>query len=157
MAYLIDGNNFLGHISPLEIRDSRSRYVLVLKLLSFQGQKKNRIFLVFDGPPDENLEVLVRERKKFFVIYPPRGQKADAVIQEILERQADLRRFFVVTSDRELSAFARGRGASVLKPKAFNQELRNALKERRKDRELAKDDKSLTSLEVRLWDDVFRE
>ena len=157
MAYLIDGNNFLGHISPLEIRDPGSRYALVLKLLSFQGQKKNRIFLAFDGPPDENLEALVRDRKKFFVIYPPKGQKADTVIEEILERQADLRRFFVVTSDRELSAFARGRGASVLKPKAFNQELRRVLKERRKSRELEKDDESLTSLEVRLWDDVFRE
>ncbi len=157
MAYLIDGNNFLGHISPSEIRDSRSRYVLVLKLLAFQSQRKSRIFLVFDGPPDTNLEALVQERKKFFVIYPPRGQKADAVIQEILDCQSDLRRFFVVTSDRELGAFARGRGASVLKPREFNQEFRRVLKERRKGRELEKNNQSLTSLEVRLWKDVFGE
>lgn len=155
MAYLIDGNNLLGHISSYSIKDPRSRSLLVRRLLFFQRLKRNRIFLVFDGPPDENLEPLVKERKKFLLLYPARGQKADEIIQEIFSRQSDPKRLCVVTSDRELGAMAKAKRARVLSAKEFNQELRRTLEGSRKARELEKKDKPLTSLETRLWQDLF--
>jgi len=138
MAYLIDGNNLLGHISDYNIKDPRCRTLLVRRLLLFQRLKRSRIFLVFDGPPDENLESLVGERKKFLLLYPARGQKADEIIQEIFSRRSDPKRMCVVTSDRELRGMAKAKRARVLSAKEFNRELRRTLEDSREARELEK-------------------
>jgi hypothetical protein len=55
MAYLIDGNNFIGHTSRYEHRDPRSKRELTAKLWIFHKMKRTKIFLVFDGPPDPNI------------------------------------------------------------------------------------------------------
>jgi len=155
MAYLIDGNNLLGHLAPGESRGPESRHGLMARLLTFQRLTRRRIILVFDGPPDDDLERLKLGRK-FEVLFPPPGAKADDVIQERLSLPFDRRAFFVVSSDRELGVQARSRGAAVMKCDEFARELKKVMKKARQERELAKNLEFPTPLETRLWLDLFR-
>lgn len=156
MAYLIDGNNLLGHLFSHAMRDRQSRRVLVSKLLAFQRAKKSRLLLVFDGPPDEDLEDIQQRRKKFFVLFPRPGQKADDIIKEVIERQTDFRQFFLVSSDRDLRAYARAQGAKTLTAKEFTSLLKRVLRESRAEAELRKKPQpKMSSLEIGLWLDAF--
>jgi predicted RNA-binding protein with PIN domain len=130
MGYLIDGNNVLGHLFPGEIRDPRSRYALVFRLLAFQKVRRARLDLVFDGPADGDLARVHSQGKKFFVHFAAPGQSADDVIKELIVRQTDLRRFFV--------------------------ELKRALRERRAAAEMEKKTTTLSPFEIGLWLDTFR-
>jgi len=108
VPYLIDGNNLLGFIAPSKVKDLRSKYDLVSKLRIFQRLKRTRVMLVFDGYPNLNLPSEYYRGKKFLILFPPPDQNADQVIKEIILKQTDLRRFFVVSSDREIKNFLPG-------------------------------------------------
>jgi predicted RNA-binding protein with PIN domain len=157
MAYLIDGNNFLGYLFPQEIRSPAGRAALVSRLLAFQKVKKSRIYLVFDGPPDDRLTEIGQHRPKFSVLFPPPGQKADDLIQEMIDRQTDFRQFFLITSDRELRTFAKARGAKTLSVKEFAVLLKKILREHRAAAELERKPGSSkpTPFELQLWLDAF--
>lgn len=156
MAYLIDGNNFIGHVSPYDLKDPRSKQSLVSKLLIFQKIKRTRIFLVFDGPPDPDIIDIRRQKKAFSVIYPSYEQNADMIIKEIISKQADLRRFFVVSSDSDIKTFTRLKGAKSIGCKDFNRQLKSALKKNKRLSELEKNVKTPTPLEVNQWIDIFK-
>jgi predicted RNA-binding protein with PIN domain len=155
MAYLIDGNNFLGHTVPAAYRDPQHRYELAQKLLIFQRLTRSRVILVFDGAPDPYLSDERLQSKRFTVIFPPRGVSADAIIKELLESLNDLRQFFLVSSDRELKSVGRTRGATVLTCGEFNGMLKEVLKKNKTLREFSKTTENPSPLEVRLWTDMF--
>jgi len=155
MAYLIDGNNFLGHTVASVDRDPQHRYELVRKLLVFERVTRSRVILVFDGPADPQLEGEAFEGRHFSVLFPPPGTSADVLIQELLAARRDLRNFFLVSSDRELKSAARSRGATVLTCGEFNAMLKEALKKNREAREMAKSGEKPSPLEVGLWSDLF--
>ncbi len=155
MAFVIDGSNFLGHSVPGGHRDPEARAALVGRLLAFQRHTRSRILLVFDGPPDERFGD-GRLGEKFRVVFPRPGEKADAIIQDTLSGPVDRRRFSVVTSDRELRAFARSRGARVLSCREFELRLKTTLRRGREGRELAKRTEFPTRLETKLWLDLFQ-
>jgi hypothetical protein len=155
MAYLIDGNNLLGRIAPDELRERSGRDGLVVKLLAFQRVTRTRIHLVFDGNPErERTEVPVNP--KFTILYPGEGQSADDVIEDVIRRLTDRRRFFVVSSDRAVREFAKENGVTPVTSELFAKELKAALKERRKQKEMEKHVDSPSPLEVDLWDEVFK-
>jgi len=155
MAYLIDGNNFLGLTVAPAYRDPQHRYDLVRKLLIFQRVTRSRVILVFDGPPDPHLEGEEFEGRSFSVLFPPPGLTADTLIKEFLDARRDLRHFFLVSSDRELKSAARSRGATVLACGEFNAMLKETLKKNRSSREMSKTAEKPTPLEVGLWSDLF--
>ncbi len=150
MAYLIDGNNLMGHLSPGERRGRESRYTLTAVLLTFQRHTRRRIILVFDGPSDDDLE---RQKlgPKFTILFPPPGGNADDVIQEVLALPFDRRRMVVVSSDREVKSQARTRGAEVMTCEEFEGELKKVKKKARLEREMSKPVERLTPLEMKLW------
>jgi uncharacterized protein len=155
MAYLIDGNNLLGRIAPDELRERSGRDGLVVKLLAFQRVTRTRIHLVFDGNPErDRTEVPVNP--KFTILYPGEGQSADDVIEDVIRRLTDRRRFFVVSSDRAVREFAKENGVTPVRSELFAKELKAALKERRKQKEMEKHVDSPSPLEVDLWDEVFK-
>lgn len=156
MAYLIDGNNFIGHTSPHNLRDPQSKYALVSKLRIFHYIKKTKVILVFDGNPDPNLTGEKFRDKALSVIFPFGGQNADEVIKEIILKQSDLRRFFVVSSDREIKSFARSKGANPLSCIEFNRELKAIMKEYRKSLEKEKNVTLPSPLEINQWLNIFR-
>jgi predicted RNA-binding protein with PIN domain len=155
MAYLIDGNNLLGRIAPHELRERTGRDGLIVRLLAFQRVTRARIHLVFDGNPEESrTDVPVND--KFTIHFPGAGQSADDVIRDMIEAQADRRRFFLVTSDRALRELAKKRGIEALTSDTFARELKAAIKEGKKRRELEKRTEAPSSLEIDLWGEVFR-
>lgn len=155
MAYLIDGNNLLGRIAPHELWERTGRDGLVVRLLAYQRVTRARIHLVFDGNPEQTpTDVVVNA--KFIIHYPGAGQSADDVIRDMISRQTDRRRFFVVSSDRAIREMAKKKGLESLTSDVFARELKTAIKEGKKRRELEKRTETPTRLEVDLWGDVFR-
>jgi predicted RNA-binding protein with PIN domain len=155
MAYLIDGNNLLGRIAAHELRDRTGRDGLVVRLLAFQRVTRTRIYLVFDGRPEDDRTV-VPVNPKFTILFPEPGGSADDVIHAMIEGQTDRRRFFVVSSDREVREFARSHGLTPITSDVFARELKQAIKEGKKRRELDKRTEPPTELEIDLWNDVFK-
>ena len=156
MAYLIDGNNFLGYSSPLNRNAPENRQNLIFKLLKFQQIKNTRIILVFDGSPDLDLIEKPVKYKRFSILYPHLGENADERIKEIILKQTDRRRFYIVSSDRELRSYAKSKGIKALKCEEFDRELRKALKEYKKAREEDKNVSTPSSLEINQWHEVFK-
>lgn len=156
MPYLIDGNNLIGTLPDLEIRDPESRHELVNRLLAFQRIHRTRILVVFDGPPDDTIPEKMCARPLFRIYFPERGKNADTVIKKLITKETDTRRFFVVSSDRELKAFAKKNGAPQLNSREFQRELKQALKKYKKQRELDKDVSLPTPLEVEQWKKVLK-
>ncbi len=157
MAYLIDGSNFIGYLSPAHLKDPKTKYSLASRLFIFQRTKKTRVLLVFDGPADLNLIGKRFQKKRFSVLFPPQDQNADRVIKKIISKQTDLRRFFVVSSDREIKDFAKSKGAKSMSCKEFYQEFKTVLKEHKKSQELEKTFDPPSPLETNQWLKIFKE
>jgi predicted RNA-binding protein with PIN domain len=153
MAFLIDGNNLLGHLFPGGHRDPALRILLIRRLQAFQRQTRTRVILVFDGPPPDDAPLPAGD--KFTVVFPPEGESADTAIEDYISRPRDRRNLVVVTSDRALRTFARAAGAVSLPCDAFSRELKKVLRARREARELEKFDDAATKLEVELWAQAF--
>jgi predicted RNA-binding protein with PIN domain len=157
VAYLIDGNNFIGHSSSYDLKDPRAKYELVSKLLIFQRLKRTKIHLVFDGPLDPRFRTEKLQKKSFSVIYPAPDENADRVIEAIISKQSDMRRFYVVSSDREIRNFAKVKGANSLRCEEFDKELKAAIRKYKKSLEWQKKDTELSRFEVDQWLKIFKE
>lgn len=156
MPYLIDGNNFIGHIHPEDLRKPQRKQALIAQASIFQRLKKTKVYLVFDGPPPNSMEEASSTRKRFFVLYPSFSNNADVLIKEIISKQSDRRHFFVVSQDRDIRSFAKNNGAKVLSCKDFRRLLKEALKKYKKIQEMQKDILSPTPLEVTHWMEIFK-
>ncbi len=73
-----------------------------------------------------------------------------------MRRLTDRRRFFVVSSDRAVREFAKENGVAAVTSEEFAKDLKAALKERRKQKEMEKHVRNPSPLEVDLWDEVFK-
>jgi predicted RNA-binding protein with PIN domain len=155
MPYLIDGNNLIGNIPDLSLGDRESRSQLVSRLRKYQRIKNTRVVVVFDGAPEMSLIAGSADQGPLSVLFPEPGRSADTLIEEIIGKETDLRRFFVVSSDREIRYSARKHGAKSLDCAEFHRDLKKALREYREDSELQKEVESPTPLEVRQWKEVF--
>jgi len=155
VAYLIDGNNLLGYLSPEKLRDSRSKRLLISTLSLFQRVKKTKILVVFDGAPDPDLISKDFRRKTFSVFFPDLEENADQVIKRIIEKQTDLRNFYVVSSDREIRAFTKAKRAKSISCKDFSKLLKSSLRTHKKSLEAKKKEIFLSPLEVDHWLEIF--
>jgi predicted RNA-binding protein with PIN domain len=153
MAYLLDGNNLLGHIYAGFHRDPAHRAVLVRKLQTFQRQTRTRVILVFDGVAPADFPAPGRE--KFSILFPPSGESADTLIVDYIERHHDRRNLIVVSSDREIRTIAREAGAVSLRCDEFHRELKKVLRESRTAREMDKIEETASALEIALWTEAF--
>lgn len=157
MPYLIDGNNFIGHSRYLKLDDSRSKHILVSQLLIFKQFKKTKIILVFDGPPDPSMKEKTAAVHSFRILNPPIGENADTLIKEIISQQKDLKKFYVVSSDREIKGFAGGQGAKVLSCLEFSRKLHKTLKKNSQTQDKQKRESPLSPLEVNHWIEIFKQ
>jgi len=153
MAYLIDGNNLLGHLYAGFHRDPAHRSALVGKLRAFQRHSRTRVILVFDGVAPSDFPDPGKD--KFAILFPPPGESADSVIVDYIEKHHDRRNLFVVSSDREIRAIAREAGATSLRCDEFHRDLKKVLRASREAREMDKAEETATALEIKLWSDAF--
>ena len=157
MAYLIDGNNLLGALFPGHHRDPENKKKLVRRLIAFRRSRRSRIILVFDGAASADAEAMTAPEERFDIVHPPPGESADMAIREIVDGMSDLRKLIVVSSDREIRSYARLKGAVLKSSPEFRSELNRTLKARRSEKEMEKNESDPTSLEVRLWTQLFKE
>jgi len=137
------------------MKDPRSRYKIVNDLFLFQKIKKVKVILVFDGPPDEDLENKLSSYPGFNLRFPELHQNADAIIKEIISSWQNKRQFFVVSSDREIKSFTRMHGLKIITCEDFNRQLKRMAKKHKKFQEMQKEDSFLSPLEVKQWQEVF--
>ncbi len=121
MHIIVDGYNLIRQSDALRQHERRSleegRRALVRRLAGFREQRGHRITIVFDGweggsPTEE------RDRKGGLeIIYSRLGEKADEVIKRLLQEGNE--EIMVVTSDRDIAAFATRRGKTAIAATAF--------------------------------------
>jgi predicted RNA-binding protein with PIN domain len=155
MAFLIDGNNFLGYAFPGERRDPENRMGLTRRLLAFAHHTRNRVHLVFDGGGSDDLSALTRGDDRLRLHLPREGESADDVIVELIDRSTDRRRLTVVSNDRALRDYARESGAVSLLCREFDARLKGVLRERKAGREMAKPEAKPSAFEVGFWLDLM--
>ena len=119
MPYLIDGNNLLGVVLHRRRGDPETRSRLVSSLSRFARTKGCRILLFFDGPKEYDLFPLASDLELFF----SQERVADELILETLESSRNWGETLLVSADRELINYARGRKVSVLSPRSFFDQL----------------------------------
>ena len=128
MPYLIDGNNLIGAIRVIDIRDSAAREKMTRMLSAYQRAKNNSVTVVYDGPPPDG----VRPQSylgKLKIVYAGPGSDADTRIREILERASEPTAFIVVSSDKQVYSHARWLGAQAMRVMPFYKELQATLEQ----------------------------
>jgi len=129
MAHLIiDGYNLLGargHVGRSPFREAEAgREGLLRELAAYRQRKMHLITVVFDGW-QEGFGAEHREhRSGIEVVYSRRGERADQVIQRLAAEFG--RDCAVVSSDREVAAYAKAQGAFVIGAMEFDAKLRAA-------------------------------
>ncbi len=117
MWLIIDGYNVLrsnGRTVPLKGSDFQAdRERFIENLGRYRGQRRDKVTVVFDGFHADADFPAVKRQGGVEVIYSRRGQTADEVIKEMVEQASNTRDIMVVSSDREISDFVKGLGASV--------------------------------------------
>lgn len=125
---IVDGYNLLGVRGEMARVTTgggeAARERLLRELAAYRQRKGHPITVVFDGwqqgPDTERRE----HRAGVQVVFSRRGEQADQVIQRLTDEfGADCA---VVSSDREVVAFARVRGALTISASEFEAKLRPA-------------------------------
>jgi predicted RNA-binding protein with PIN domain len=124
MHLIIDGYNVIRQSLELQLLDAREleagRAALVARLAAYREHSGHKITVVFDGWLGGDLHETRDRQGSIQIIYSRRGEKADEVIKRLLttERQ----RAVVVTSDREIQAWAQGVGAAWIAAGQFERQ-----------------------------------
>lgn len=126
---IIDGYNLLGVRDRVGARGgdaASARDKLLRDLAAYRQEKLHPITVVFDGW-QQGLGAEHREhRSGIEVVYSRRGERADQVVQRMAEEfRGDCA---VVSSDGEVSDFARVQGAFVIGAMEFERRLHEATK-----------------------------
>ena len=121
---IIDGYNLLGVRGPIHAEMEQERIQLVHELGRYAKRKHHQLTVVFDGwksgDPTEGQQSLAGIR----VIFSKLGERADQVIQRLCVEHGT--QAVVVSSDREVSDYARGQGAFTIGAPEFDRRLREA-------------------------------
>jgi predicted RNA-binding protein with PIN domain len=126
MHLIIDGYNLLGARGQVGreagAASESAREQLLRDLSGYRQRKGHPITVVFDGW-QQGIGTERREhRAGVEVVYSRRGERADQVIQRMAEEFG--RDCAVVSSDREVTDFARAQGAFVISSPEFESRLR---------------------------------
>jgi predicted RNA-binding protein with PIN domain len=92
---------------------------------------------------------------KVVILYPSDEENADTVIEAQIEKQTNFQHFTVVTSDREIKAYAHMNKAKVIDCDSFSKELKAVLKKFRIEKSMRKTQGKLSPLEVSQWLEIF--
>lgn len=123
MPLLIDGHNLIGRLPDLRLDDPDDEAKLVARLRAYCARTRKRATVVFDhGLPGGRSWELSGGGVE--VIFASTGHTADGILRERIRQARDPRGLMVVTSDREISAAARVRGARVMRSEEFVAHLR---------------------------------
>jgi predicted RNA-binding protein with PIN domain len=143
MHIIVDGYNLIRQSDTFRHSEMKSleegRNALIRSLAGYRKLRGHRITVVFDGweggSPREERDLAFGVE----IIYSRLGEKADEVIKRLLKTGSE--EILVVTSDREIAAFAERRGKTAIASPEFAARLdRIAAGDRPADTPGAKDD-----------------
>jgi uncharacterized protein len=126
MHVIVDGYNLLGFAGRMGSRSGSrvragdmeaARETLLRDLATYRQRKRHAVTVVFDGWQQGFSVERHEHRTGVEVIYSRRGERADAVIQRLAEQFGA--EAAVVSSDREVTDFARAHGAFTLSAAEF--------------------------------------
>ena len=150
MPLLIDGHNLIGRgqLPGLRLDDPDDEAKLVARLRTYCARTRKRITVVFDhGLPGGRSRELSGGGVE--VVFASAGRTADGILRERVRRARDPRGLTVVTSDNEVIAVARARGARVMRSEEFAAQLNVPRTVE------AESDVHLSAEEVEEWLNVF--
>ena len=126
MPYLIDGNNLIGAIPIIDIRDSEAREKLSQLLFRYQKTKRNSIVVVYDGPPpDGSPSELYMGRTR--IIYAGPESDADNRIKSMVKEARSPDQWIVVSSDKQVFSYCQWAGAKVMRVMPFFEDIKRTL------------------------------
>lgn len=126
MPYLIDGNNLIGAIPVIDIRDPEAREKMTGLLAKYQRVKNNSIEVVYDGPPPAGTRP-VTYIGPLKVSYAGPESDADTLIKKIVKESRSPSSIIVVSSDKQVYSYCKWAGAQVIKVMAFYSDLKKTL------------------------------
>jgi len=117
MHLIIDGYNVM-HALPMEKEwpgkvSMERRAFFIEKVRIYLADRNHRATLVFDGAKGGDDMGGHETHGRLEVRYSRRGVEADDVIKDMVEESVNPREILVVSSDKGISGFVRGMGASV--------------------------------------------
>jgi len=119
---IIDGYNLLGVRGPICADMEHERTQLIHELGRYAQRKHHQLIVVFDGwksgDPVEGQESM----SGITVIFSKLGERADQVIQRLCVEHGSTT--VVISSDREISDYARSQGNFTISAQEFDQRLR---------------------------------
>jgi len=121
---IVDGYNLLGTRGQVGPDLESAREQLLRDLSAYRQRKGHPVTVVFDGWQQAIGAERREHRMGVQVVYSKRGERADQVIQRLAEEFG--RDCAVVSSDREVTDFAKSRGAFVMGSVEFDSKLRMA-------------------------------
>jgi predicted RNA-binding protein with PIN domain len=153
MPLLIDGHNLIGRLPDLRLDDPDDEAKLVARLRAYCARTARRVTVVFDrglpGGPSWELSGGGVE-----AVFAPAGRTADGILRERILQARDPRGLIVVTSDHQVIAVARARGARVMRSEDFAAHLSGP---RTVETARVEQDVRLSEKEVEEWLRVFGE
>jgi predicted RNA-binding protein with PIN domain len=147
MPYLIDGNNLIGAIRDIDIRDPAGREKLTRILSRYQKAKGNRLVIVFDGPPPDGVKPDMHYGS-VRVMYAGPESDADSRIRKFISNARDTSSYIVVSSDKQVYSYCKWAGAKAMRAREFYTDVVAAL-----ERQAAKDSQNDGSMKEEELDD----
>lgn len=113
MQYIfIDGNNLIGYLQKTK-KKTFNRSDLIIYLERFFVNKRNNIYVFFDGYPNEIVA------SNIIKIMYSKNKTADEIIRDEIENYINSKKVTVVTSDRNLQEIAKVNYSKVISCEDF--------------------------------------
>ena len=151
MPYLIDGNNLIGAIKELDTRDKTAREKLTQMLMQYNKVKRNKIKVVYDGPPPDGL-LAETHFGPVSVRYAGPDYDADTVIKQLVDRSKSPESIIVVSNDKQVYSYCKWAGSKAMRVNQFYDDLIKVLEKEGVD---GRKFKELNKNEVDDWLDYF--
>jgi predicted RNA-binding protein with PIN domain len=112
----------------LKLEDQRDKFIKLIELCHPQGNRANKVTVVFDGQPDVYSPARHSEVKEIF----SSGETADDKIKSMVRLANIKKNIVVVTDDRDIQFAVRGEGANIMPTVEFIQKLNKTLPKAKK-------------------------
>lgn len=154
MDYLIDGHNLIPRIPDLSLEAIDDEKDLIFLLQEFcRVRPKNKIHVYFDKAPPGMPPA--RSYGPVTAYFVRSNRTADeAIVAKLHKLGKEARNWIVVSSDRQIQAAAKSRGAVVMASETFSNELINTI--RTQPHKKKEQDDEMSPEEVDEWLKFFR-
>ncbi len=122
MPYLIDGHNLIAALPDIRLDDPDDEAKLVIKLKGFVARKRTKCVVIFDGGLPGGASTL-SSRSVTVIFASAQHSDADALLKRRMGKIRAGSGWTVVSSDREVADYARGRRLRQLSAQEFVREL----------------------------------